>query len=50
MARMLDFLATGMTETKIIDAYPTLDGAGIRAAAADRAELARDVHPAVASA
>lgn len=39
-----------MTETEIVDEYPTLDVEGIRAAAAYGAELARDEYPAVASA
>lgn len=47
---ILDCLAAGMTEHEIIDEYPTLDIAGIRAAAAHGADLARDEYPAVASA
>lgn len=47
---ILDCLAAGMSEAEIIDEYPTLDIAGIRAAAAHGAELARDEYPAVASA
>ncbi len=46
---VLDCLAAGMTETEIIDDYPTLDVEGVRAAAAYGAELARDEYPAVAS-
>jgi len=47
---VLDCLAAGMSEAEIIGEYPTLDVEGIRAAAAHRAELARDEYPAVASA
>ena len=47
---VLDCLASGMSETDIIDEYPTLDVDGIRAAAAYGAELARDEYPAVPSA
>jgi uncharacterized protein (DUF433 family) len=45
---VLDALAGGLTEAEIITEYPTLDVDGIRAAAADGAELARDEYPAVA--
>jgi uncharacterized protein (DUF433 family) len=47
---ILDCLAAGMSEAEIIGEYPTLDIAGIRAAAAHGADLARDEYPAVASA
>jgi uncharacterized protein (DUF433 family) len=46
---ILDCLAAGMTEQEILDDYPTLTVAGIRAAAAHGAELARDEYPAVAA-
>lgn len=46
---VLDCLAAGMTESEILDEYPTLDVEGIRAAAAYGAELARDEYPAVAT-
>ena len=46
---ILDCLAAGMTEQEILDDYPTLTIAGIRAAAAYGAELACDEYPAVAS-
>ncbi len=46
---VLDALADGMTEEEILAEYPTLTGEGIRAAAADGAELARDEFPAVAA-
>lgn len=46
---ILDALADGMTEDAIIAEYPTLSIAGIRAAAAYGAELARDEYPAVAA-
>jgi uncharacterized protein (DUF433 family) len=45
---VLDLLATGMTESEILDDYPTLSVEGIRAAAAYGADLARDEFPAVA--
>ena len=44
---VLDCIAAGMTETEIINDYPTLSVDGIRAAAAHGAELARDEYPAV---
>jgi uncharacterized protein (DUF433 family) len=47
---VLGCLAAGMTESEIVDEYPTLDVEGIRAAAAYGAELARDEYPAIASA
>jgi uncharacterized protein (DUF433 family) len=46
---VLDLLAAGMTESEILDDYPTLTVEGIRAAAAYGADLARDEFPAVAS-
>jgi len=45
---VLDALADGMTETEILAEYPTLSVAGIRAAAAYGADLARDEFPMVA--
>ena len=39
---VLDCLAAGMTEAEILSEYPTLDVAGLRAAAAYGALLARD--------
>jgi uncharacterized protein (DUF433 family) len=39
---VLDCLAAGMTEAEILAEYPTLDVAGLRAAAAYGALLARD--------
>ena len=44
---VLDNLAAGMTEAEMTAEYPGLDVAGIRAAAAYGAELARDEYPAV---
>lgn len=44
---VLDALAAGLSEAEIVAEYPTLDAAGIRAAAAYGAELARDEYPAV---
>lgn len=46
---ILDGLADGMTEEGILAEYPTLTVAGIRAAAAYGAELARGEYPAVAA-
>ncbi len=46
---VLDALAAGMTEDEISAEYPTLSVAGIRAAAAYGAELARDEYPVVAA-
>ena len=46
---ILDALADGMTEEEILAEHPTLTVEGIRAAAAYRAELARDEFPAVAA-
>lgn len=46
---VLDALADGMTEPEILAEYPTLSVAGIRAAAAYGANLARDEFPMVAS-
>lgn len=39
---VLDCLADGMTEVEIVEEYPSLTTAGVRAAAAYRAMLARD--------
>ena len=39
---VLDCLAAGMTEQEILDEYPTLMPAGLRAAAGYGAELARE--------
>ena len=39
---VLDCLAAGMTETEIVEQYPTLTVDGVRAAAAYGALLARD--------
>ncbi len=46
---VLDSLIAGVTEEQILAEYPTLTTEGIRAAAAYRAELARDQYPAVAA-
>ncbi|HUG85037.1 MAG TPA: DUF433 domain-containing protein [Euzebya sp.] len=46
---VLDALAAGHSEAQIIAEYPSLDVAGVRAAAAYGAELARDEYPAVSA-
>ncbi len=46
---ILDNLAGGHTEAEILDAYPTLTVAAIRAAVAYAADLARDEYPAVSA-
>ncbi|MGF1646582.1 MAG: DUF433 domain-containing protein [Kineosporiaceae bacterium] len=46
---VLDALADGLSEAEILAEYPTLTSAGVRAAIAYGAELARDEYPAVAS-
>ena len=45
---VLDNLAAGLTPEEIVVAYPTLTGAGVRAAVAYAAELAKDQEGAAA--
>jgi uncharacterized protein (DUF433 family) len=46
---ILDALADGLSEADVLAEYPSLTPAGVRAAIAYGADLARDEYPAVAS-